>query len=240
MLIYFDHRNKIIYIMAPKCGTTTIAKMLNVNLHIKYDEKDMKKLNNSEYKKIIIIRKSVIDRFLSGFYEDLFNNTCYDNMHVTFSDYLLFLYECFKKRIPNVNNMNIYNNKNVPVWFGNCSGVTRNITDDNGNFKSHLMSQKYAINNIVNNIKCKNVQVIDINDLSNILPTTEKCNVKKKIEEIPNGFDVSSTLLSTLKSKRIIISDIFLDEKQKMIILDMYKEDLLFFNELEQKFKLKI
>ena len=30
MLFYIDYDNKIIYIMAPKCETSTIANMLNV------------------------------------------------------------------------------------------------------------------------------------------------------------------------------------------------------------------
>ena len=157
MLYFTDNCNKIIYIMAPKCGTTSIANMLNVSLH---DKMDLTNLNNPEYKKIIIIRESVIDRFLCGFYEDLFNNTCYDKMDITFNDYLLFLYKCFKEKIPNVTNTKMYNGLNIPVWFGNCSGCTLSITDDNGNFCSHIMSQKYAISGIVKNIQCKNVELI--------------------------------------------------------------------------------
>jgi len=74
MIVFLDETNKVFYIMPPKCGTTTIAKMLNVDLHSIYD---LSNINNTEYKKVIIIRKDIVDRFLSGFYEDLFNNTCY-------------------------------------------------------------------------------------------------------------------------------------------------------------------
>ena len=237
MIFYIDFINKIIYIMAPKCGTTTISNILNVDLHKEYSEVDLNNLNNPEYKKIIIIRESVIDRFLSGFYEDLFNNSCYDNMNITFNDYLIFLYNCYKEKKPNVNNINI-NNINIPVWFGNCSNQTLNITDKEGNFCSHIMSQKYAISNIVNMIECKNIKIIDLKNLSDILPkSTKKFNIKEKIEKLPDKINFSEISLSYIKSNRLIISSKFLNEKQKEIILDIYKEDLLFFNELEEKFK---
>ena len=57
MLLKFDNYNKIIYIMAPKCSTTTIANMLNMDLHQPYTKEDLNNLNNLEYKKIIILRK---------------------------------------------------------------------------------------------------------------------------------------------------------------------------------------
>ena len=239
MLIFIDKGNKIIYIMSPKCGTTTIANMLNVDINYKYPKEELDNLNNPEYKKIIIIRKSIIDRFLSGFYEDLFNNTCYNNMEITFNDYLMFLHKCYTEKIPNVDNIHIYNNLNMPLWFGNCSGVYRSITDKNGNFSSHIMSQKYAICNLVNKIICNdNVQVIELNNLSSILPNNiEKKNVKKKIENEEN-INISNMTLSYIKANRIIISSKFLDEKQKEIILDMYKEDLLFIEMLEKKFNM--
>lgn len=240
MLIFIDKENKIFYIMSPKCGTTTIANMLNVDINYKYPKEELDNLNNPEYKKIIIVRKSIIDRFLSGFYEDLFNNTCYNNMELTFNDYLLFLHKCYTEKIPNVENTYIYNNLNIPLWFGNCSGVYRSITDKNGNFSSHIMSQKYAICNLVNKITCiDNVQVIELNNLSSILPkNVEKKNVKKKIDNEEN-INISNMTLSYIKANRIIISSKFLDEKQKEIILDMYKEDLLFIEVLEKKFNIK-
>ena len=240
MLIFIDNLNKIIYIMSPKCGTTTIANMLSVDINHKYNDKELENLNNPEYKKIIIIRKSIIDRFLSGFYEDLFNNSCYNNIDITFNDYLLFLHKCYTEKIPNVDNTYIYNNLNMPLWFGNCSGVYRSITDKNGNFSSHIMSQKYAICNLVNKINCiDNIQIIELNDLTTILPNNvEKKNVKKKIENIEN-INISNMTLSYIKENRLIISSTFLDEKQKEIILDMYKDDLIFIDALEKKFNMK-
>lgn len=233
MICFNDELQKIIYIMAPKCGTTTIAKMLNINIHTPYD---LTNINNLEYKIIIIIRKNIIERFLSGFYEDLFNNTCYDNMNITFNDYLLFLYKCFQEKIANVNNISCYNkNMNVGVWYGNCSGYYLNLTDNYGNFVSHIQSQKYAISNIVNLIENKqNVKIIELNNLS-IISKNIKENVKPKINnnEINNFSDLT---LEYIKKNRIIISEMLLNEKQKKIINNIYKEDLDFIAELEKKF----
>ena len=54
MHIFVDNIKKIIYIMSPKCGSQSIAHMLNVNLDTKYK---LTNINNPEYKKIIIIKK---------------------------------------------------------------------------------------------------------------------------------------------------------------------------------------
>jgi len=237
MLLFIDNCNKIIYIMAPKCGTNSIADLLHVNIHKEYTNSELDNLNNPEYKKIIIIRKFIIDRFLSGFYEDLFNNTCYNNMDITFNDYLLFLYKCYKDKIPNVNNMNVYNGLDIPIWFGNCSKVSRSITNHNGDFCSHIQSQKYSIFNIINEIKCKNIQLIELNNLSLIIPQIKKKNVKKKMLKIPNNFDISNLSLAHIKRNIIIIPSNYLTTFQKQIILDMYEEDIKFFRELEEKFK---
>lgn len=229
MLFYVDYENKIIYIMAPKCGTTSIANMLNVHI-LHYYNRD--NINNPEYKKIIIIRKSIIDRFLSGFYQDLFDNECYDKMNITFNDYLLFLYKCHKEKIPNVQNLSIYNGLDIPVTFHK-----NNITNEHGKFCSHIISQKDAIYRLVNQIKCKNVQLIELNNLSILLPNVKICNAKKKLTFLPNGYEnISNILLCDIKKNKIIISENFLNEKQKQIILDIYKEDVDFINELEIKY----
>ena len=218
--------------MSPKCGTTTIANFLGVCQHHKYNEEEINNLNNPEYKKIIIIRQNICDRFLSGFYEDLFNNTCYDNMNITFDNYLNFLYYCFKNKIPNVNNTKVYNDLDIPIWFGNCSNYSLNITDDNGNYCSHIMSQKYAISHIINQIYCKNVFLIDINNLSSILQySTIRCNVKKK-----TYYNISEIPLSQIKFNKIIISEISLNEIQKKKILEIFDEDIIFINELKNKY----
>jgi hypothetical protein len=207
--------------MAPKCGSTTIKNSTDgiaVNIT---DEQ----LNNPIYKKIIIIRKSVIDRFLSGFYEDLFNNYCYDTMDITFNNYLLFLHKCYRQKSINVNNVD-----GVLVWYGNCSNVSLNITDNYGNFCSHIMSQHYAISSIINRITCKNANIIELSTLSDIVP--KKYNVKVKVDI---SADIN-TSLSYIKATRLMISEKVLTEHQREIILDIYKEDLQFLNQLEQRF----
>jgi hypothetical protein len=179
----------------------------------------------------------VIDRFLSGFYEDLFNNTCYNNINVNFNDYLLFLYKCFKEKIPHANNMKIHNEQDIPVWYGNCSGYSLSLTNEEGNFASHIQSQKYAISNIVKLIHNKtNVEIIELKNLSK-LTNNIKHNVKNKISKLPNGINnLSEMTLSYMKKNRIIISENLLNDEQKRIILDIYKEDICFINKLEEQF----
>jgi hypothetical protein len=224
--------------MAPKCGSTTIANMLDVSLHTK---PDLSFINNPEYKKIIIIRKNVVERFLSGFYEDLFNNFCYENLNITFNDYLLFLYKCFQQKIPYVDNIKIYNEDNeeyiMPIWCGNCSNKIFPITNYEGVFCAHLQSQKFAINDIVRLIKDKtNVKIIELNDLSKLTNSLKK-NEKKKLLKMPDGInDFSELMLSYIKKNRIIINENLLTDKQKEIILDIYNEDIIFINNLEENF----
>ena len=230
MIIYIDEQNKICYVMAPKCGSHTIANYLNTDLHTSYENRQ---LTNDEYTKIIIFRKDVVDRFLSGFYEDLFNNTCYNNMDVTFNDYLLFLYKCYTEKIKNVNNLSVYLNKDIPVWYGNCSKVFKNITNNNGIFCSHIQTQKNAIYNIVSKITGKNVKIIELNDLSKLLPNIKSYNVKKKQKY---DLDLTHITLSYMKKNNILISRDCLNDSQIQLILKIYEEDIEFISELTNKF----
>ena len=232
MLLFIDKKTQTCYIMSPKCGTHSISNYLNTDLHTDYANYSSY-LKNDNYTKIIIIRKDVVDRFLSGFYEDLFNNTCYDNMDVTFNEYLLFLYKCYSEKIPNVNNLSVYLNNNIPVWFGNCSNVFKNITDNNGSFCSHIQTQKYAINDIISQINGKNVKIIELNDLSKLLPNIKSYNVKKKQNY---DLDLTKTTLSDMKKNNIIISKDCLNDTQVQLILKIYEEDTIFINELTNKF----
>jgi hypothetical protein len=231
MIIYIDNEEKICYIMAPKCGSNTISQMLNTNLHSVYSEWYLK---NDDYTKIIIIRKDVIDRFLSGFYEDLFNNHCYDDMKITFNDYLLFLLKCYNEQTPNVNNLQEFAGSDNPVWYGNCSNLYKDITDSNGNFCSHIMSQKYAIQDLVANIVGKNVKIVELNDLQKILPKAIKKHAREK--EKFTGIDVTNFPLCDIKKQKIIMSKENLNEEQNNIILKMYEEDIIFFEELQDIF----
>ncbi len=234
MLYFIDINTKTIYIMAPKCGTTSIANMLNTNILNENTNQIMQNLNNPEYKKIIIIRRSIISRFLSGFYEDLFNNTCYDNMNISFYDYLVFLYTCFKEKKPNVNNI-ILDSLDYPLWFGNCSNLKLSITDSNGDFCSHIMSQTYALSNIVSVIECKNVQLIELDSLNKWIQNAIKCNVKEKNKEFKD-VDFSQLSLSYIKSNKIIISKDKLGNKEIEMINEMYNEDYIFIQSLIDKY----
>ena len=233
MILYIDYNKKNVYIMAPKCGSTSVAHYLNIDVNHEYMVKD--ELINDDFKKYIILRKDVVERFLSGFYEDLFNNTCYDNMNITFHEYLLFLYKCFTEKIPDVNNLSVYLNKDIPVWFGNSSNVSLNITDYQGNFFSHLLTQKYAINHIIDIIEGNNVTIVELNELSQILsPNNERMNQK-----IRNKYDfkLSNVELCDIKKNRIIMSKDGLNEEEINLILKMYEEDIIMINELINKYK---
>lgn len=234
MRIFLDETTKKYYIMAPKCGTTTIAYMLNVKLH---STCDLSNINNPDYKKIIIIKRDLVNRFLSGFYEDLFNNRCYSNVNVNFNDYLLFLYNCFKQKYQHVDNMKIYNGQNIPIWYGNCSNVSLPITNHKGEFVSHIQSQKYSINDIVRLIKNKtNVEVVEITDLSKYLNNNIFKNVKHK-SKIDDDICFSKLSLSYIKNNNIIINkDVLTDEQQKLI-LEIYKEDEKFISYLKVKYR---
>lgn len=233
MLYFVDYIHKYVFIMAPKCGTTTIANYLGVKLN---QQNDPKILKDNEFLKIIIYRDNVVDRFLSGFYEDLFNNFCYINVDITFYEYLKFIYECFKNKIPNVNNMNlVYHDKNIPIWFGNCSKRSLPITNNNGTFCSHIQSQKYAISKIIDTVKNNNnndnIKIVNLNNLNRVINSDLKLNVKHKSM---HNIDLYKITLGELKQKRIIVSSHVLDEDCKNMILEIYKEDIDFINELKE------
>lgn len=168
MLYFIDINNKQCFIMAPKCGTTTVADYLNIQLHT-HQPDPAPYLSDNSFKKYIIVRKNIYSRFLSGFYEDLFNNNCYNNIHITFDEYLSFLLHCFNNKIVDVNNLNVYLKNDTFVDWGNCSGMSLPLTNDSGEFVSHIISQKYAIGQIVELIDGSNVQVIDLPKLNTIL-----------------------------------------------------------------------
>jgi hypothetical protein len=159
MRIYIDYTNKICFIVAPKCGNTTIASYLNLNLHVEYTEEEIIRiLQNDEYKKIIIIR-NIYDRFLSGFYEDLNNNNCYNNIDITFLNYCLFLKYCFDNKLKEVNNLNVYfPDLNIPIWWGNSSNLP--ITNNIGQIYGHIGSQKYYLSNYIKLINGNNVNIL--------------------------------------------------------------------------------
>jgi hypothetical protein len=151
-------------------------------------------------------------------------------MNITFNDFLLFLYKCHNEKTPNVNTINI-NNLTIPIWWW---GDKFNLTDNNGNFCSHIKGQKMEISHITNNIKCNNVELIDLSNLSYIIKS-EKKNVKLK--KVPCDFDLATAPLSYIKNNKIIFSTLNLTSTQIKIILEIYKEDIKYIEELEKKYK---
>lgn len=232
MIIYIDYSKKIVFIIPPKNGNNSIAEYLNISIHHSYDKNEIKNcLNDDNFIKLIIIRKNIIDRFLSGFYEDLFNNKCYNNIDISFTEYLLFLNHCYIHKIPKVDNLNVYLNDNISICFGNCSNKYLPITNDKGIFVSHIQSQKYSINSY---LQYKNIKLLDIKDLDKFLNRSLHKNIKKKQYL---DIDLYKIKLSTLKKERLIINKDVLNDYHKNIILNMYKEDTDFLEELEKKYE---
>jgi len=130
--------------------------------------------------------------------------------------------------------MSCCSDNNSPVWFGNCSKVYKNITDNNGHFQSHIQSQTYAISDIINSIKDNNIQLLNLNDLSKFI----KMNViKNKKDKTDYNIDISNLNMCHLKKNYILFSKKNLKTNQTEIILKMYNEDLIFINKLSSKYK---
>ena len=234
MIIYIDHQHKHVFLTAPKCGSTTIASHLNVSLHEKYDADCMiNVLTNDEYLKIIVIRTDVVGRFLSGFTEDLYNNECYANLNLTFNAYIEFLYHCYTNKIKHVNNLNVFLEQDVPIYFGECSSRKLPITNENGEFISHIQTQKFALQHFIDIITGTSVKLLEINELSRFLGNSESKNVKCKFES--NG-NADMLYLCDLKGGSMISKRMLSDECSRMI-LDMCKDDLEFIKNLEEKFE---
>lgn len=236
MIIFIDMIKKICFLVSPKAGSCTIASYLNIPLLTKYsDEMIHNVLTNDTYMKIIIIRKNIIERFISGFYEDLLNSTCYNNMNITFNNYLLFLNNCYINKIKNVNNLNCVLTTYMPIWFGNNERAL-SITDQNGLFSSHIMSQHYALNVFINMIEGSNIKLIELNNLNKFLKYDKIIN-KRDYQHFELYSNNQNVILSEIKEKKIIISEETLTEEQKKIILNIYMIDIDFIKELETKFE---
>ncbi len=79
------------------------------------------------------------------------------------------------------------------------------------------------------------VELIELENLSTITNFHE--NRKIILHKLPYGINEFSELsLSYIRNNRIIINSDFLTDKQKEIILDIYKEDTIYMNELELRF----
>ena len=235
MIIYIDHQTKRVFLTAPKCGSTTIASHLNVSLHEKYNaDCVINVLKNNEYLKIIVIRTDIVGRFLSGFTEDLYNNECYTNLHLTFIEYIEFLHHCYINKTKHVNNLNVFLEQDVPIYFGGCSNRKLPITNKNGQFISHIQTQKFALQRFIDITIGSNVKLLDINELSRFLGNSESKNVKCKFESTDNA---DRLYLCDLKCGGFMISKKMLSDECYLMILDICKDDLKIIMDLEEKFE---
>jgi hypothetical protein len=239
MIIYIDKKNKKCFISAPKCGNHTISNYLKVPLHVKYSIEEINNcLTDNNYQKIIIVR-NVYDRFISGFYEDLKNNKCYNNINISFYEYCKFLKYIFDNKIQNVTNLNVYfSNIDANINWGNCSNKSLPITNSTGSISGHLRSLKESINKWEKKIQGDNVKVIYIEELSKYLGFYEKFNCKSSSSE--NNYDYN-TPLSTLH-ETIIKSNVYplknnmFNEEIKQIIMHIYKSDIDYIYYLNSKY----
>ena len=216
MKFFLDNNKKRIFIVPPKCGNTSISKYLNVPLHSVFPNID-KLLIDETFVKIIIIRHNVIDRFLSGFYEDLFNNICYENVDISFTNYLNFLNHCFINKIKNVNNLNVQNgNKDQYICFGNCSNVSLPITNNKGIFVSHIQPQYITWNHPF--LKSKNIELLKIENINDFLNINIRENIKNKKTY---NINLDELKLSDMKKNKIIINSDCLKDKHINIILNI-------------------
>jgi hypothetical protein len=238
MTIFIDSLEKRCFILSPKCGTQTLSKFLNIPLNIKYDTTDIVNvLNDKSYKKIIVVRDH-IERFLSGFYEDLKNNSCYFNLDITFIDYIKFIYYCHNNKIPNVFNTNIYNeDSNFIIEWGGCSGKKLPITDSNGELSGHIISQIKHIKPPVDLLtEGHDVKVINMSELSKITNIHENSKSYLSSEEFSYDYN---TLLSDIKKNKIYPnSEKMINSEIRKILDDIYSTDIEYINKIKDKFAL--
>jgi hypothetical protein len=238
MTIFIDYSGKRCFILSPKCGTQTLSKFLNLPLDIQYNGAELSDvLNDKTYKKIVVVRDH-IERFLSGFYEDLKNNSCYLNLDIPFIDYIKFLYYCHNNKIPNVINTNVYNKDyNFIVEWGACSGKKLSITDENGKLSGHIISQIQHIKPPIDLLNDDDdVEVINMSELSKITNIHENSKSYLTSEELNYNYN---TLLSDIKKNQIYPnSDKMINSKIRKMLDSIYAEDIEYINKIKQKFSI--
>jgi hypothetical protein len=241
MIIFIDENKKEVFIVPPKCGNTTIAKYLDLPLHIEYsDEEIYRVLIDNSYKKIILFR-DIFDRFLSGFYEDLNNNSCYSNIDMSFLDFCEFLNFCMENKLKNVDNLNCFDkNLDREIWWGECSNTKQNIINDNGEISGHMISQENSIKILIQIIEDNNgdnVYLLNITDLNNYLNKTLIENSKTYNSNI-DDFDFN-THLSVLKKQDIFPQKKYMiNERIQNIIQKLYNSDNIYLDKLKKKYNL--
>lgn len=239
MTIFIDFINNTCFILSPKCGTQTVSKYLRLPINISYNRNEIiKVLKDPEFKKIIVVR-DIIDRFFSGFYEDLKNNNCYLDLDISFYDYIKFLYFCNDNKIKNVNNLKIYYaDKNKLIEWGGCSGRRLPITDSSGCLSGHIIHQKIHIQPYISLLESTdNVEIIDIKELNEITNIHE--NSKSYTDSNDDAYNYNSLLSDLKKNKIFPKKEKMLNSKIKNIINHIYFCDNEYIESIKLKFPKK-
>ena len=240
MIIYIDWKNKKCFIAAPKCGNQTLSAYLNIPLDYEYTDEEINKcLTDNNYQKIIIIR-DIVDRFISGFYEDLLNNNCYNSINISFYEYCKFLRYIFDNKIKNVTNLNVYfKNIDANINWGNCSNLSHPITNSNGLIDGHIISLTNSIKNFEEIIQGDNVKIIDINELNNYFIDFD-AKINCKVTDIDNTSNYNTNLSEFKKLvdelKVYPIKNNMINEEIKEIIMYIYKTDIDYIHYLKNKY----
>lgn len=207
----------------------------------------MNVLQNNDFSKIIV-KRNILERFLSGFYEDLRNNCCYCFIDITFYEYCLFLKHCFDNKLKCVKNLNVFfTNVDMPIWWGSSSDTSTNpITDDEGNISGHIISQTKCIKNLVSQIRGKNVKIIEQHEIHLNLHSENK-EIKNKNMYITSNENVDSMLSPNIKLS--VLKKMFLHNENLPTIKELYnteiieiinhiyKDDYVYFNYLDEHYK---
>ncbi len=238
MRFFVDDIHKFCYIVAPKCGNSSIAKNLGVPVLINYSEdKKREILFDSTYTKVIIVRQNLVDRFLSGLYEEMFpksgiNGEIYANINLTFGEFLESLFAIIKSRAPNVQTIShpssTFASEAAAQWRIESFGGP--ITDEFGTLVTHMGSQFWWISDIVRVMLTAPTPqpwtVIDTANICQALDMPIVKNVKKKISYSPKFYQ-RLYISEIIQKKRIATRDC-LTAAQLQEILALFAHDQQF------------
>jgi sugar phosphate isomerase/epimerase len=234
MPIFACHLKKIIIITSPKCGSTSLKEyFMNIE---NYDSEMLLKLLH-EYKIYIVFNENIIKRFLSGFFEDLINNSCYNEIDISFKDYVDILYNININKVAEVNKIQ-YNNIEYNIWWGECSNRKISLTDEHGEFMSHIQSQTYSIINFLNILdnNC-NVEIIDLKNLYYLIRGEHKNKSEAKHDFPIKIIDMTNISLKDIKKNVFISTQNTFDSQIEKKIMEIYKKDIECIKFLKLKFK---
>jgi hypothetical protein len=235
-MIFIDYNKKRVFILAAKCGNHTISDYLNCGLQGSFDQTEISSaLGNKDFKKIFVIRNPYV-RFLSGFYEDLGNNDCYNNIDVSFKQYVQFLYYCHCNKIANVNNLNVYfPNNNQEIYWGGNLDLQLPITDVNGTITGHIEKQTQFIKFFFDLFQIKDIKVIDVCELSDTLGLKSSSEIKNTKTYTLGNVTNQIKLSDLKKNPELRVNHKLLYDKEIISILDViYKDDFDFIKYLNR------